>query len=53
MVDMTSHDLSRVLVCCCRFSIHAHDRSAEDLRAAQQGLPALVPGTKNVYANGW
>lgn len=36
-----------------RFSIHARERSAVDLKAAQQGLPARVPGTQTVYANGW
>jgi len=43
----------KALLSCPTFSIHARERSAEELRAAQQGLPALVPGTSNVYANGW
>lgn len=40
-------------VATCRFSIHVQDRTSEEVKAAQQSLPALVPGTKNVYANGW
>jgi len=43
----------KALLSCPTFSIHARDRSSEDLKAAQQGLPAPVPGTKNVFANGW
>jgi hypothetical protein len=38
---------------CRRFSIHARERSAEELKQAQEGLPKPVPGTHNVYANGW
>jgi hypothetical protein len=43
----------QALFSCPTFSIHARERTAEDLKAAQRGLPARMPGTQNVYANGW
>jgi hypothetical protein len=36
-----------------RYSIHARDRTSQELKEAQEGLPAPVPGTSNVYHNGW
>jgi hypothetical protein len=36
-----------------RFSIHVREKDAGEVRAAQQGMPRLVPGTSSVYANGW
>uniref|UniRef100_A0A7R9VJC2 Metallo-beta-lactamase domain-containing protein n=1 Tax=Chlamydomonas euryale TaxID=1486919 RepID=A0A7R9VJC2_9CHLO len=43
----------QALLSCPTHSIHADERSREDLQAAQQGLPALVPGVPNVYHCGW
>eukprot|EP00879_Flechtneria_rotunda_P000416 GHRR01000510.1.p1 GENE.GHRR01000510.1~~GHRR01000510.1.p1 ORF type:complete len:346 (+),score=81.89 GHRR01000510.1:166-1203(+) len=43
----------QALLSCPTFSIHARDKSSEELKAAQQGLPKPVPGTKSVYSNGW
>lgn len=38
---------------CNRFSIHVKEKTAAELKAAQQGLPLPVPGCSNVYSNGW
>lgn len=43
----------QALLSCPTYSIHVTNRSSEELKAAQQGLPKLVPGTSAVYHCGW
>lgn len=43
----------KALLSCPTHSIHAKTRQPGELRAAQQGLPAPVPGCRNVYYTGW
>jgi glyoxylase-like metal-dependent hydrolase (beta-lactamase superfamily II)/ferredoxin len=43
----------QALLSCPTFSIHVKERSAQELKAAQDGLPLPVPGTSNVCSNGW
>lgn len=49
----------KALLSCPTYSIHATERSSEDLRAAQQALPAPVPGVprgadgSSVLYTGW
>jgi len=43
----------QALLSCPTFSIHSTVSRPELLKAAQEGLPALVPGCSNVYHTGW
>eukprot|EP00878_Enallax_costatus_P012479 GHUV01013032.1.p1 GENE.GHUV01013032.1~~GHUV01013032.1.p1 ORF type:complete len:282 (+),score=98.25 GHUV01013032.1:632-1477(+) len=43
----------QALLSCPTYSIHVKEKTAAELKAAQQGLPRPVAGCKNVYANGW
>lgn len=43
----------QALLSCPTFSIHAQESRPELLKAAQKGLPALVPGCERVYHCGW
>uniref|UniRef100_A0A7S2QTB2 Metallo-beta-lactamase domain-containing protein n=1 Tax=Chlamydomonas chlamydogama TaxID=225041 RepID=A0A7S2QTB2_9CHLO len=46
-------DAMKALLSCPTFSIHVRQRSSEELRAAQEGLPSPIPGLPNVYHCGW
>uniref|UniRef100_A0A383W828 Metallo-beta-lactamase domain-containing protein n=1 Tax=Tetradesmus obliquus TaxID=3088 RepID=A0A383W828_TETOB len=43
----------QALLSCPTYSIHVNERSAEELKEAQAGMPLPVPGTANCYSCGW
>ncbi|WIA36299.1 hypothetical protein OEZ86_007624 [Tetradesmus obliquus] len=43
----------QALLSCPTFSIHVNERSAEELKEAQAGMPLPVPGTANCFSCGW